>query len=136
MTKAIEIIYSAQSTDFIKGQAYANPVYYIGPRSNVAKVQIVGDYPQIKADYEALGIPVEIVSSDKAQAGPAPVAGPSAELTARIADMDKLDAPIASAGGLTRREMHADLSAAGQDIDPTASVAKLVKTRKARKAKA
>lgn len=57
--QAFELIYSRQATDFLPGRAYSNPRFFIGPRSGVDRVYIVGDWPQIRAAYEALGVPVE-----------------------------------------------------------------------------
>jgi hypothetical protein len=59
MSKTIELIYSQQSTDYIPGRAYSNPRFFTSPRSGVSKVFLVGDWPDIRAAYENLGVPVE-----------------------------------------------------------------------------
>ena len=59
--QGLELVYSRQGSDFIKGRAYSNPRFYSTPRQGVSKVYVVGDYPQIVADYERMGVPVEIV---------------------------------------------------------------------------
>ena len=55
----IELTYSQQSGDFIKGRAYSNPRFFTTPRNDVGKVFLVGDWPAIREAYEALGVPVE-----------------------------------------------------------------------------
>lgn len=79
----VELIYSQQDTGFDKTKAYSNPRFFTTPRSDVAKVFIVGDWPEIVAAYEALGVPVERL--DEAPKAPTP---PSVEcppaLTERI----------------------------------------------------
>lgn len=73
MTKPLEIIYSQQSTDYIEGRAYSNPRFFTSPRANAAKVWLVGEWPEIRAAYENLNIPVEQLGADAATAQPAPV---------------------------------------------------------------
>lgn len=77
MTKTIELIYSQQATDYIEGRAYSNPRFFTTPRSGVGKVFVVGDWPDIVAAYEALGVPVERM--DAATAVGAPPAPPVPE---------------------------------------------------------
>lgn len=59
MSKPIELIYSQQSTGYVEGRAYSNPRYFSTPRAGVSKVYVVGDWPNIVAAYEAMGVPVE-----------------------------------------------------------------------------
>lgn len=59
MTKPIELIYSQQSSDYVPGRAYSNPRFFSTPRSGVSKVFVVGDWPNIVAAYEGIGVPVE-----------------------------------------------------------------------------
>lgn len=92
MQNAIEIIYSQQSSDFIEGRAYANPRFFSTPRQGVTKVFIVGEWPKIRAAYEALGVQVEQLG--EAPAAEAPVtAEPSSELAAKIRAMPKARKP-------------------------------------------
>lgn len=70
MSKSTEITYSRQKTDFIEGRLYSNPRFYSAPKSGVTKVLLVGDWPQIEADYKALGIPVEHVEEATVTAAP------------------------------------------------------------------
>lgn len=79
MNKPIEVIYSQQASDFIPGRAYANPRFFSTPRENVSKVFIVGDWPNIRAAYEARGIPVERLDEPPV-AEPPPAARPPASL--------------------------------------------------------
>lgn len=55
----LELIYSQQDSDFVKGRAYSNPRFFSTPRQGVSKVYIVGDWPNIREAYEALGVEVE-----------------------------------------------------------------------------
>jgi hypothetical protein len=71
----IELIYSQQPSDFVAGRAYSNPRFYSTPRSGVSKVYLVGDWPQIEADYTALGVPVERLDAAPL---PAPAPAPAA----------------------------------------------------------
>lgn len=73
----MELIYSRQASDFIKGRVYSNPRFYASPRRGVTKVYLVGDWPKIEADYRALGVPVERLDEEAASAKPKPE--PSAE---------------------------------------------------------
>lgn len=169
----IELIYSQQSGDFIKGRAYANPRFFTTPRSDVAKVFLVGDWPNIRAAYEAQGVPVEQIDEGKAVAAepmdrraPADLtpAAPTVErgsiyipdnwrdlpwkggadvLTIRQVAAAVSDAPVINKAqaveaieaelrrrradeegpnGLTRREMNADLEAAGAELDPAQDI--------------
>jgi hypothetical protein len=71
----IELIYSQQSSDFVEGRAYSNPRFYSTPRSGISKVYLVGDWPQIAADYEALGVSVErLDTAPLPEPAPAPAA--------------------------------------------------------------
>lgn len=79
----VELIYSQQSTGFDKSRAYSNPRFFTTPRHDVAKVFIVGDWPQIVAAYEALGVPVEVLDQAPS-APPPPTVDCPPELEARI----------------------------------------------------
>lgn len=63
----IEVIYSQQSSDFLKGRAYANPRHFTTPRVDVSKVFVVGDWPKVVEAYEALGVPVERLDAEAAK---------------------------------------------------------------------
>ena len=79
----VELIYSQQSSDFDKSKAYANPRFFTTPRHDVGRVFIVGDWPEIVAAYEALGVPVECLN-EAPKAPPPPTAECPPELTERI----------------------------------------------------
>lgn len=68
--KKRELIYSQQSSDFIAGRAYSNPRFFTTPRADVSKVLLVGDWPKIRAAYEALNVPVERLDPEAAVANP------------------------------------------------------------------
>lgn len=57
----VEIIYSRQNSDFVKGKVYANPRFFSTPRADAGKVFIIGDWPQVEAAYKARGVPVVIL---------------------------------------------------------------------------
>lgn len=67
MSQTIEIIYSQQASDFIPGRAYSNPRFFSSPRSGVSKVFLVGDWPDIRAAYENLDVPVERLDASEAE---------------------------------------------------------------------
>lgn len=67
MSKEFTIFYSQQASGFIPGQAYANPRFFSSPRSGVSKVFLVGDWPDIRAAYENLGVPVERLDASAAE---------------------------------------------------------------------
>jgi len=79
----IELVYSQQSSDFDKSKAYANPRFFTTPRQDVGRVFIVGDWPEIVAAYEALGVSVERLD-EAPKAPPPPSAECPPELTERI----------------------------------------------------
>jgi hypothetical protein len=77
--KTFELVYSRQSTGFLPGVAYSNPRFFTSPREGVTKVYLVGDWPNIRAAYEARGVPVEQAEPGTKigdAAGPKPVSAP------------------------------------------------------------
>lgn len=78
--KQIELIYSQQAGDFIAGRAYSNPRFFTTPRANVSKVFLVGEWPAIRAAYEALGVPVERLDAEAAVGQPIDTIRPPADL--------------------------------------------------------
>jgi hypothetical protein len=56
----LKIIYAKKSSGIDEQGSFQNPSYYDKPNKNAESVVIYGDYPQIKADYEALEIPVNV----------------------------------------------------------------------------
>lgn len=71
MSKNFELIYSQQRTDFLPGKAYSNPRFFTSPRQGVTKVYLVGDWPKVRAAYEAQGVPVETLDPGRAIRGEA-----------------------------------------------------------------
>lgn len=117
--KPIELVYSTQHTDYIDGRAYSNPRFFSTPRSGVSKVLLVGDWPNVRAAYEALGIPVERVDAETVTEEPKAAYAP-APLAALIKDAF----PV-----LDRREIEADLTALNVDFDPSWDDASLMRVR-------
>ena len=56
----MKIIYAKKSSGIDEQGSFQNPEYYLKPESNAQLVVIYGEYPHIKADYEELGINVEV----------------------------------------------------------------------------
>ena len=57
------IVYSTQERDFVSGFVYRNPRYFERPLGSPDKVIIIGNFPKIRAAYEALDVEVETVSA-------------------------------------------------------------------------
>lgn len=120
MSKTLEIYYSQQATDFVPGRAYSNPRFFSSPRSGVSKVFLVGDWPNIRAAYENLGIPVERLDATEAERkvstiplAPAPVVK-TAEDPASVVipdDWKDLGWSKPNDAGLTLRGLASSLSA-------------------------
>lgn len=56
----MKIIYAKKSSGIDEQGSFQNPEYYLKPDPSAQLVVIYGDYPQIKADYEELGVDVEV----------------------------------------------------------------------------
>jgi len=56
----LKIIYAKKSSGIDEQGSFQNPEYYLKPDSNAKSIVIYGDYPQIRADYEKLGIEVDL----------------------------------------------------------------------------
>lgn len=56
----MKIIYAKKSSGIDEQGSFQNPSYYDNPDKDAKSVVIYGDYPKIKADYEELGIQVEV----------------------------------------------------------------------------
>jgi hypothetical protein len=91
----MELIYSRQASDFIKGRAYANPRFYSRPRSGVTKVFIVGEWPHIEADYKALGVEIVKLSDGTTVTAGATAAPPVESLARTVPLAERADVEIA-----------------------------------------
>lgn len=58
---ALHVVYSTQRSGFEAGKQYRNPKWFDGPLGHPDKVVVVGEWPEVVAAYEAIGIPVEVV---------------------------------------------------------------------------
>ncbi|RFC81322.1 HeH/LEM domain protein, partial [Acinetobacter sichuanensis] len=56
----MKIIYAQKSAGIDEKGSFQNPKYFDRPDVNATSVLIYGDYPQIKAAYDALGVEVEV----------------------------------------------------------------------------
>ena len=63
----MKIIYAKKSSGIDEQGSFQNPEYYLKPEPNAQSVVIYGDYPHIKADYEELGVDVEVRELPKAK---------------------------------------------------------------------
>lgn len=63
----MKIIYAKKSSGIDEQGSFQNPEYYLKSELNAQSVVIYGDYPHIKADYEELGVDVEVRELPKAK---------------------------------------------------------------------
>lgn len=56
------VVYSAQTSGFEPGFAYRNPKYFQKPLGDPETVIVVGNWPAVKAAYEAAGAKVQVVA--------------------------------------------------------------------------
>lgn len=63
----MKIIYAKKSSGIGEQGSFQNPEYYDKPNTVAESVVIYGDYPQIKTDYEELGIDVYVRELPKAK---------------------------------------------------------------------
>lgn len=56
----MKIIYAKKSSGIDEQGSFQNPEYYLKPELTAQSVVIYGHYPKIKADYDELGIDVEV----------------------------------------------------------------------------
>lgn len=65
----MQIVYARTRTPAMDGRKFQNPRHFTGPIDGVTKVYIDGDWPQIKAAYEAVKVPVAPISEMRALPG-------------------------------------------------------------------
>lgn len=87
------LIYSRQDSGFIKGVAYSNPRFYTSARPGFGKVIVVGDWPQIVADYQKMGVEVEVTDTAPV-ATPPPSAKPEGLTAPAMSDLDRTNIVI------------------------------------------
>src|ERR1700742_4090741 len=56
-----EIVYSTQTSNFLKGRSYSNPRHFSTPRDGFEKVYVVGNWPEVVAAYSDIGVPVQVI---------------------------------------------------------------------------
>jgi len=56
----MELIYSAQKSDFDPQKRYRNPEHFERPEAGVTSVLVVGDWPNVVDAYENVGVEVEV----------------------------------------------------------------------------
>lgn len=62
----MKIIYAKKSSGIDELGSFQNPEYYAKPDQTATKVIIYGNYPHIEADYEELGVDLEVRESSGA----------------------------------------------------------------------
>lgn len=55
----MEVTYTSRSDNFEDGVSYRNPYYFDFVEGGVTSVILDGDFPEVKAAYEAAGIEVK-----------------------------------------------------------------------------
>ncbi|AQS50547.1 hypothetical protein PAEH1_01465 [Paenalcaligenes hominis] len=126
----MRLLYTMRCVDFPSGFAVRHPRYFVKPEAGVEHVSIEGDFPVIAEAYEALGVPVETIGGNAAEAIAVP------ELA--ISDADKaeaetvvLDQPVVKElDDMTVDELQAYLTELGVEFDPKAKKADLLKLAK------
>lgn len=66
-----QVVYARAYTAAMEGRRFQNPRHFAGPVEGATKVYIDGDYPEIKAAYEAVKVPVAPISEMRALPGQA-----------------------------------------------------------------
>jgi hypothetical protein len=56
----MELIYSAQKSDFDPQKRYRNPEHFERPEAGVTSVLVVGDWPSVVDAYESIGVEVTL----------------------------------------------------------------------------
>lgn len=123
-----EIVYGTGRVD-TGGRRFRNARFFSGVEADATAVILAGEYPAIADAYRRAGVPVRqlrpgqpitplptIPADVKAKAAPRKPRKPKPTI-------NPVDVPQTEAGGLTIRELNADLDAAGLEIDPADSPA-------------
>ncbi|MDD0974822.1 hypothetical protein [Pseudomonas fontis] len=59
----MELVYSAQTTDFDPEKRYRNPAHFDRAEAGVTHVLVMGEWPKVVEAYEAVGIEVSVTKS-------------------------------------------------------------------------
>lgn len=65
----MQVVYSRTHTPEMDGRKLQNPRLFAGPVKGATKVYLDGDWPEIKAAYEAAKVPVAPISDMRALPG-------------------------------------------------------------------
>jgi hypothetical protein len=71
----MHVIYSDQSEGFEPGKVYSNARYFESIRRGATSITVIGDYPNVVAAAEALGIPCEVIRDTPDDASDEPTSG-------------------------------------------------------------
>lgn len=80
----MELIYSAQKTDFDPQKRYRNPEHFERPEAGVTSVLVIGEWPNVVDAYENVGIEVLAIEAESRQLLVVGSGGNEAELEALI----------------------------------------------------
>lgn len=72
-----QIVYATQAVPNLEGRIFRNPRHFLAPEPGATKVFIEGDWPRVKAAYEAEGVTVSPIAEMK----PLPASAKPAEPT-------------------------------------------------------
>lgn len=73
------LTYTARRAGFEAGKRYANPRFFSTPRRGVTEVEMDGEWPAVRAAYEALGVPVKLLGQASAPPAVEPVVEPPSD---------------------------------------------------------
>jgi hypothetical protein len=74
-----QVVYATQRVANLEGRTFKNPRNFLAPVEGATKVYIDGDWPDVKAAYEKIKVPVEPIANMKALPGHAKPAEPAAQ---------------------------------------------------------
>lgn len=57
----MELVYSAQNSDFDPEKRYRNPAHFDRPEAGVTHAVVIGDWPKVVDAYEAQGVEVSVL---------------------------------------------------------------------------
>lgn len=87
----MEIIYSSQKSDFIRGRVYQNPRFFDRVKPGVTSAIVVGDYPKVVAALERDGIPYQVLKTNEKI--PSPGEGDYIKPQRQTEDDDEVNSP-------------------------------------------
>lgn len=65
-----QIVYATEAVPNLEGRIFRNPRHFLAPEKGATKVYIAGEWPRVKAAYEAAGVSVSPIEEMKAMPSP------------------------------------------------------------------